>query len=126
MHDFQFYDREALEALQAREHDFADRKNAIIMEIKVCVQPCNRGEEIEGTHLRWLKRTAKNLRHVSLLLLLLLLLLLSSNFAFDTVLSPPSTSCGQYLLAGPESKDTMDAAPLSTVDPVDACGFCLS
>lgn len=35
MHDFQFYDRDALEALQAREHEFADRKNAIIAEIKV-------------------------------------------------------------------------------------------
>lgn len=35
MHDFQFYDRDALEALQAREHEFADKKNAIIAEIKV-------------------------------------------------------------------------------------------
>lgn len=35
MHDFQFYDREALEALQAREHEFVDKKNAIIQEIKV-------------------------------------------------------------------------------------------
>lgn len=35
MHDFQFYDREALEAIQAKEHDYADRKNAIITEIKV-------------------------------------------------------------------------------------------
>lgn len=35
MHDFQFYDREALEALQTKEHDLADRKNAIINEIKV-------------------------------------------------------------------------------------------
>lgn len=35
MHDFQFYDRDALEALQTKEHDYADRKNAIIAEIKV-------------------------------------------------------------------------------------------
>ena len=37
MHDFQFYDRDALEALQTKEHDYADRKNAIIAEIKVCI-----------------------------------------------------------------------------------------
>lgn len=37
MHDFQFYDRDALEALQTKEHDYADRKNAIIAEIKVWI-----------------------------------------------------------------------------------------
>ena len=35
MHDFQFFDREAVENLQAREHEYADRRNAIIAEIKV-------------------------------------------------------------------------------------------
>ena len=40
MHDFQFYDRDALEALQSKEHEYADRKNAIIAEIKVCFCCC--------------------------------------------------------------------------------------
>ena len=34
MHDFQFFDREAVEGLQAKEHQYADRRNAIISELK--------------------------------------------------------------------------------------------
>eukprot|EP00903_Cladosiphon_okamuranus_P013076 g12197.t1 len=45
MHDFQFYDRDALGALQAREHEFADKKNAIVAEIK---ELRTRGKRVEA------------------------------------------------------------------------------
>ncbi|CAM9877482.1 unnamed protein product, partial [Ectocarpus fasciculatus] len=63
MHDFQFYDREALEALQTKEHDYADRKNAIINEIKELRTRCKRMEAQGGDeeHAAQLEKTANTL-----------------------------------------------------------------
>ncbi|CAM9097974.1 unnamed protein product [Scytosiphon promiscuus] len=63
MHDFQFYDRDALEALQTKEHDLADKKNAIINEIKELRNRCKRMEAQGGEedHAAQLEKTANGL-----------------------------------------------------------------